>query len=308
MPVPLVVSPPQIEYPIDISYPQPEFNASVVGSLGSVPDVNSYAAHGRSKSLRSSNSGSFSLSEGGSFASGGSIDRFFLGGGMLYQALFRAGAGGIGRSWICPDWAAAPMSADELAIGYVNPEYQRVAILDYWVNWRLGGGAGVFDGSTTGVQLMAWDGINQAIGHYLTVQGGGTTPRVICGIYGRDDGGTQQAQYRAFDEAETQLDDVDIVLADAASSNLFRFVIVAASAGRAATLSVHVNDPLTPLFTRTFGSALLDVPTDFATTRQAYGINWGAVDASGAGVTRTQMLRWRLRCGKFLPDGTEVQS
>lgn len=312
MPFVQLLPPNPITYGFDVSYPSYalEGGGAVAGAAGSVPsDASFYGPGGQASSNLRVNSGNvFSILSFGTFATVGSQDRFFAGGGMVGQACFRAGAGGIGKTFGVPAIASIPMEADELPVGFTNPDPLRVLILDFWLNWRLGGGGGVFDGQTTGCQLMAWDGASMNINSFLTAQGGGALPRVLCGVYGRSDGGVQQAQYRAFDEAETLLEDVDLVLADPEAWNNIRFVVTAAANSRPATLALHINDPLTPILTREFGTAVLAAPSDFTTTRTGYALAWAVVDASGALITREQLFRFRARAGSHLPDGTEVTS
>lgn len=307
MPFPTAVPAPDIVYPIDVSWPTyPKSTGSVAGLAGSLPNVNS-VSWGNIIPVRGGNQNPEETGYG-SFAAVGSQERYFIGGGMAGAALFRAGAGGIGKVFGHPALAGCPVEETQLAPGYVNPEWGRVQIWDWWVNWSLGAGAGVFTGNTTGIQLHAWRGATQGIADFLTVQGGGANPKVMCGIYGRNDGGVQQIQYRSFSPAEVLLESVPLTISSPAQWNNFRFVLVSAANGRPGTLAVHINDELTPAIERTFGSAVLAVPTDYTTTSVCYGTCMAAVDASGAGITREQIIRYRLRGGRHLPDGTEISS
>lgn len=208
--------------------------------------------------------------------------------------------------WAHPTLSQMPLSVDALdPFGWQNEESQRVA----W--WRLywfidAGGGALFTGDESGFYLLASDG--GATTYNAAVLPTGATPRAICGLVGYDAGGIQGMRFRAWDAAGLVIDSVNLTPPLLGGFwQVIDFVIVAATDSRPAELRIHVGDAqsqLGPFVIRPFDGVNLLRPQDFSAL--AWGVGWGVSHFSPA-VARWITFRWRLRGGKFLPDGQEIR-
>lgn len=292
-----IVPSPTIVYPIDVSFPIFSVGGAgaVAAATGSAADPNRAAGY---PYIQQAASATQELYRAGSSGGGGVTQTYGMQGGLAGVRCQTVGADAM-LAWYHSQGQPAVSSAG-LPAGYQADEILRVWWLRAWLSWPAL--VGNFTDDNTGLFLFAFRG-DGAISAAVSLPGG-TDPAAICGIIGRDDGGVQQARWRAWDDAGVAIDSVDITIVDADQWNQYDIVVLRAPAGGTAQLSVHVNDTLQPALTRPFDGVSLLAPTSFPNAN--YGLAWGVADSSGAGVTRGQLVRWRLRCGAYLPDGTPV--
>lgn len=124
------------------------------------------------------------------------------------------------------------------------------------------------------------------------------------GLFLNDVGAVSTWQYVAWDHTYAILEAVSLPVADVTDFNLFRWQIITALPGQPAQLTLSLNG--TVQLVREFGSPELQTP---AAATQALA-NPGAIYGFGnafRGQSTPIYSAWEFTCGRFTPDGREIQ-
>lgn len=208
------------------------------------------------------------------------------GGGGYFPTLFRPSWGPASA------WASGAVTNPGYVVGVFN------------VMFATTNGADNFPDDTTGFCTIPTGGV-PVPSNFIDSLRPGSTPLNGFGCFFNSDGaGAAVLEYVAWSGAATteRIRVAASVVPDLTDWNSLRFVVVSASAGREATLSLVVNG--VAIFAgREFGSAELPRPDAVDADALQYAFGVSTQSGGGEGYFYQQ---WGYN-GRFLPDGTELQ-
>lgn len=304
-PLSTVLPPPNPVWVQDFLWPTP-WNNSRPGQTG---NVTPFSRHGGQRPAGMSDGPTVSRSNSSnSFALG--VATNILPAFRTYRGRFcvdyRSGSAtaATGACYVVPGWQPT-YEATGQASGSRTNEESVVGIVDLHIALQLAGATPAWANDRAGivwypVSANPWN-VSGAPGNGGTVGG--------FGVFFNTVGGVLAAEYLSFnpDGGPYEIERVSVPVADLSDWNLFRFQIIGAAAGRAATVELIVNG--SSVLTRTFGSPQLLTPSQAAPGTPKLGSFYApGVAAFGPNSSDRIFLTTYARFGRFTASASEVQA
>ncbi|MGE0347374.1 MAG: hypothetical protein AB7N73_15020 [Gemmatimonadales bacterium] len=214
-----------------------------------------------------------------------------------------SGAGVQGSGWRPPDWTP-PFDPTLLQSGMLIDPGAVVLVLNWHVSAVLAGATPGWGNDTSPMFFLP---LVSTVNVGTSVIGGAGPHLGGFGVFLNNVAGAAAYEYVAWASGSpgTVLERVTVPVSSVpsvANWNTFRFIIIAASAGRRARLTVQANG-IDVVADREMGGAFLQIPTVAAADAMGMIACWAQRGAVGD----SMFFAMDARTGRFTPAGVEVQ-